>query len=109
MADLWRYPFLPDARQAVRGLELETLLDDPLYGEARTLAVERLNAAVADRMESFGTPVDERDEEMYLLSYLFSRLILSAQADTKVINWVGVTEALRAERTLKDEATSTLL
>ena len=89
--------------------QLEKLLDDPLYGEARALAVERLNAAVADRMESLGTPVDERDEEMHLLSYLFSRLILSAQADTKVINWVGVTEARRAERTLKDEETSILL
>ena len=43
--------------------QLEKLLDDPLYGEARALAVERLNAAVADRMESLGTPVDERDEE----------------------------------------------
>mgnify|MGYP003724921081 FL=1 len=117
MRDLWRYPFLPAAHAEIEKMyprgqlesQLEKLLDDPLYGEARALAVERLNAAVADRMESLGTPVDERDEEMYLLSYLFSRLILSAQADTKVINWVGMTEALRAERTLKDEETSILL
>ena len=117
MRDLWRYPFLPAAREAVQEMypkgqlekQLEMLLDDPLYGEARTLAVERLSAAVADRMESLGTPVNERDEEMHLLSYLFSRLILSAQADLKVINWVALTEALRAEKTLEKEEASVLV
>ena len=50
--------------------QLEKLLDDPLYGEARALAVERLNAAVADRMESLGTPVDERDDDIAILEGL---------------------------------------
>jgi len=109
VSDLWRYPFLPDARKAVQGLELETLLDDPLYGEARTLAIERLNAAISDRLEGLGVPVDARDEETYLLSFLFSRLILSAQADSKVINWVALTEALRVEATLNQEAAAVLV
>ncbi len=109
MSDLWRYPFLPDARKAVQELELETLLDDPLYGEARALAIDRLNAAISDKLEGLGTPVDARDEETYLLSYLFSRLILSAQADSKVVNWVALTEALRAENTLSKEDTPVLV
>jgi DNA primase large subunit len=109
VSDLWRYPFLPDARKAVQGLELETLLDDPLYGEARALAIERLNAAISDSLDELGVPVDARDEETYLLSFLFSRLILSAQADSKVINWVALTEALRAEATLNLETTAVLM
>ncbi len=103
MRDLWRYPFLPAAREAVQELQLEDLLDDPLYGEANSIAVMRLEAAAAGGKIATGTPSDEREEQDQLLGFLISRLILAAAGDPNLASQVALAEALRAQRFLASE------
>ena len=84
MSDLWRYPFLPDARKAVQELELETLLNDPLYGEARALGLMRLETAVKDGRIVLETPADALAEKDHLHGFLVSRLLLAVAGDASL-------------------------
>ena len=103
MSDLWRYPFLPDARKAVQGLELETLLDDPLYGEARALGLIRLETAVRDGRIVLETPADALAERDHLHGFLVSRLLLAVAGDTSLTGLVAVAEGERTQRFLHRE------
>ncbi len=103
MSDLWRYPFLPDARKAVQGLELETLLNDPLYGEARALGLMRLETAVKDGRIVLETPADALAEKDHLHGFLVSRLLLAVAGDASLTGLVAVAEGERTQHFLHRE------
>ena len=102
MPEYWRYPFLPSASNILEGLDLSSLLDDYYYAEARALALDRLESAASKgQIDLEGPPIN--DEIDIILSYLISRLILSATDNQALVNYVALSEAMRAENFLNSE------
>mgnify|MGYP001242161680 CR=1 FL=1 len=108
MVEYWRYPFLPSANTYLEGLTLEALLEDYFYSEARALAVARLEtSATTGIIDVEGPPVN--DEADIVVSYVISRLILAAADNQALINYVALSEALRAEKYFDSETDEDLV
>ena len=108
MVEYWRYPFLPSANTYLEGLTLESLLEDYFYSEARALAVARLEtSATTGLIDVEGPPVN--DEADIVLGYVISRLILAAADNQALINYVALSEALRAEKYFNSETDEDLV
>ena len=93
---------MPSASNILEGLDLSSLLEDYYYAEARALALDRLESAASKgQIDLEGPPIN--DEIDIVLSYLISRLILSATENQALVNYVALSEAIRAENYLNSE------
>ena len=65
----WRYPFLPTASAILEEVNLESLLEDYFYAEARALAINRLEtSATRGIIDIEGPPTN--DENDIVLGYV---------------------------------------
>jgi len=104
----WRYPFLPTASSILEDVDLDSLLDDYFYAEARALAINRLEtSATRGVIELEGPPIN--DETDIVLGYVISRLVLAATDNQALINYVALSEAFRAETYLSSETDEDLV
>ena len=104
----WRYPFLPTASAILEDVNLESLLEDYFYAEARALAINRLEtSATRGAIEIEGPPTN--DENDIVLGYVISRLVLAATDNQALINYVALSEAIRAETHLTSETDEDLV
>jgi len=70
VSEHWRYPFLPTASAILEGVNLDSLLDDYFYAEARALAINRLEtSATRGVIDIEGPPTN--DETDIVLGYVF--------------------------------------
>ena len=108
MSEHWRYPFLPTASTILEGVNLDSLLDDYFYAEARALAINRLEtSATRGIIDIEGPPTN--DETDIVLGYVISRLVLAATDNQALVNYVALSEALRAESHLSSETDEDLV
>ena len=108
MPEHWRYPFLPTASSILEDVDLDSLLDDYFYAEARALAINRLEtSATRGVIELEGPPIN--DETDIVLGYVISRLVLAATDNQALINYVALSEAFRAETYLSSETDEDLV
>ena len=108
MSEHWRYPFLPTASSILEDVDLDSLLDDYFYAEARALAINRLEtSATRGVIELEGPPIN--DETDIVLGYVISRLVLAATDNQALINYVALSEAFRAETYLSSETDEDLV
>ena len=108
MPEHWRYPFLPTASAILEDVNLESLLEDYFYAEARALAINRLEtSATRGKIEIEGPPTN--DENDIVLGYAISRLVLAATDNQALINYVALSEAIRAETHLTSETDEDLV
>ena len=108
MSEHWRYPFLPTASTILEGVNLDSLLDDYFYAEARALAITRLEtSATRGIIDIEGPPTN--DETDIVLGYVISRLVLAATDNQALVNYVALSEALRAETHLSSETDEDLV
>ena len=108
MSEHWRYPFLPTASAILDGVTLDSLLDDYFYAEARALAINRLEtSATRGIIDIEGPPTN--DETDIVLGYVISRLVLAATDNQALVNYVALSEALRAESHLSSETDEDLV
>jgi len=104
----WRYPFLPTASSILEDVNLDSLLDDYFYAEARALAINRLEtSATRGVIELEGPPIN--DETDIVLGYVISRLVLAATDNQALVNYVALSEAFRAETYLSSETDEDLV
>ena len=108
---LSKYPFLNDSKQYVKdnSLSVVELLDDPLYGRARAIGVERLDNAFKDRDVGNRSLASESDCIMELLSYPISRMIAVCIGDNYFKRRYALGEAIHAYKNLINEKTDFLL
>ena len=86
----------------LKGLDLQSLLEDYFYAEARALALIRLEtSATLGIIDVEGPPVNEESD--IVLGYLISRLVLAAADNQALVNYVALSEARRAEKFLNAE------
>jgi len=111
LSTLAKYPFLNAAKAYVKDNELsvEELLDDPLYGRARTIGVERLDNAFKDRDVGNRSLATESDCIMELLSYPIARMVAVCIEDVYFKRRYALGEAIRTYRNLINESNSFLL
>jgi len=108
VSEHWRYPFLPTASAILEGVNLDSLLDDYFYAEARALAINRLEtSATRGIIDIEGPPTN--DETDIVLGYVISRLVLAATDNQALVNYVALSEALRAEAHLSSETDEDLV
>jgi len=104
----WRYPFLPTASSILEDVDLDSLLNDYFYAEARALAINRLEtSATRGVIELEGPPIN--DETDIVLGYVISRLVLAATDNQALVNYVALSEAFRAETYLSSETDEDLV
>ena len=88
---------MPSASKMLEGIDLQSLLEDYFYAEARALAIIRLETSASlGIIDVEGPPTN--DETDIVLGYLISRLVLAAADNQALVNYVALSEALRAER-----------
>ena len=108
MPEHWRYPFLPTASSILENVDLDSLLSDYFYAEARALAINRLEtSATRGVIELEGPPIN--DETDIVLGYVISRLVLAATDNQALVNYVALSEAFRAETHLSSETDEDLV
>jgi len=108
VSEHWRYPFLPTASTILEGVNLDSLLNDYFYAEARALAINRLEtSATRGIIDVEGPPTN--DETDIVLGYVISRLVLAATDNQALVNYVALSEALRAESHLSSETDEDLV
>lgn len=108
MPEHWRYPFLPTASVILEDVNLESLLEDYFYAEARALAISRLEtSATRGIIDIEGPPTN--DENDIVLGYVISRLVLAATDNQALVNYVALSEAIRAEAHLSSETDEDLV
>ncbi len=108
MPEHWRYPFLPTASSILEDVDLDSLLNDYFYAEARALAINRLEtSATRGVIELEGPPIN--DETDIVLGYVISRLVLAATDNQALVNYVALSEAFRAETYLSSETDEDLV
>ena len=108
MPEHWRYPFLPTASSILEDVDLDSLLGDYFYAEARALAINRLEtSATRGVIELEGPPIN--DETDIVLGYVISRLVLAATDNQALVNYVALSEAFRAETYLSSETDEDLV
>ena len=108
MPEHWRYPFLPTASAILEDVNLESLLEDYFYAEARALAINRLEtSATRGIIDIEGPPTN--DENDIVLGYVISRLVLAATDNQALVNYVALSEAIRAEAHLSSETDEDLV
>ena len=108
MPEHWRYPFLPTASAILEDVNLESLLEDYFYAEARALAISRLEtSATRGIIDIEGPPTN--DENDIVLGYVISRLVLAATDNQALVNYVALSEAIRAEAHLSSETDEDLV
>ncbi len=73
---LAKYPFLPDAVDIVRNLDLDELLSSSLYEDARTYGVEKVLSCFDENIHPF-----VMDEEIKVIGFYVSKLFLIALND----------------------------
>ena len=111
LSTLARYPFLNAAKAYVKDNELsvEELLDDPLYGRARTIGVERLDNAFKNRDVGNRSLATESDCIMELLSYPIARMVAVCIEDIYFKRRYALGEAVHVYRNLINEPIPFLL
>ena len=108
MPEHWRYPFLPTASAILEDVNLESLLEDYFYAEARALAINRLEtSATRGAIDIEGPPTNDEDD--IVLGYVISRLVLAATDNQALVNYVALSEAIRAETFLSSETDEDLV
>ena len=99
---------MPSASKMLEGIDLQSLLEDYFYSEARALAITRLETSASlGIIDVEGPPTN--DETDIVLGYLISRLVLAAADNQALVNYVALSEALRAERFLSSETDEDLV
>ena len=99
---------MPSASKMLEGIDLQSLLEDYFYAEARALAIIRLETSASlGIIDVEGPPTN--DETDIVLGYLISRLVLAAADNQALVNYVALSEALRAERFLDSETDENLV
>ena len=99
---------MPTASAILEGVNLDSLLDDYFYAEARALAINRLEtSATRGVIDIEGPPTN--DETDIVLGYVISRLVLAATDNQALVNYVALSEAIRAEAHLSSETDDDLV
>ena len=99
---------MPSASKMLEGIDLQSLLEDYFYAEARALAIIRLETSASlGIIDVEGPPTN--DETDIVLGYLISRLVLAAADNQALVIYVALSEALRAERFLDSETDENLV
>ena len=98
------YPFLPEARQAVResGPAVEPLLGSPLYENVRARAVARVAGAL-DGGIPVAQPRDEREAILELCSVPLARMLVVALGDKPLVGRYAAAEAQAVLRALEGD------
>ena len=104
-----KYPFLPKAKKIVEDIDLKLLMHDNIYHEVRELGTYRLASSLSSTKSSLGTPITDQDVKDYVLSFFYSRLILSAADNINLVRYVAFAEAKRACKFLEDDSNKNLL
>ena len=104
-----KYPFLPEAKKIVEDVDLSTLIHDNIYHEVRELGEFRLSSSLSNKQSFTDTPITVRDVEDHVLSFFYSRLILSASDNTNLIRYVAHAEAEAACNFLENDSNQNLL
>ena len=104
-----KYPFLPEAKKIVEDIDLSTLIHDNIYHEVRELGEFRLSSSLSNKQSFTDTPITVRDVEDHVLSFFYSRLILSASDNTNLIRYVAHAEAEAACNFLENDSNQNLL
>ena len=99
---------MPTASAILEEVNLESLLEDYFYAEARALAISRLEtSATRGIIDIEGPPTN--DENDIVLGYVISRLVLAATDNQALVNYVALSEARRAESHLSSETDEDLV
>ena len=104
-----KYPFLPEAKKIVEDIDLSTLIHDNIYHEVREKGEFRLKSSLSSSDSDRDTPINERDVKDSILSFFYSRLILSASDNTNLIRYVAHAEAEAACNFLDSDSNQNLL
>jgi len=109
LAYLSRYPFLKEARDRVRSMEL-TIADmlSPENEAIQRRALERVEDSIEGR-EIRTEAKDRVHEEIELLSYPVSRFIVAAVGDSNLIKWFSHHESERASTFMEKEDISSIV
>ncbi len=99
---LAKYPFLPEVREYLKGIELDEILKSPVYETARELAYERIRASI------LGKPFAAADDDDLILSFVIAKMILMAMDDKIIVSRFANSERDRFERFAVNEDYHTL-
>ncbi|MCD6383849.1 MAG: DNA primase large subunit PriL [Thermoplasmata archaeon] len=105
--DIARYPFVKAAREAIQewGVTPEEIASEVLYAGVRRRGVERLKCAI-EGVEIPPAPLRREEEIMAeLLSYVYSRMIVSAIAEPYLLQWHAHAESDLTYRYLMADST----
>ena len=108
---LSKYPFLNASKDYVKEnkLNVNELLNDPVYDRARVIGIERLENAFKNRDVGDRTLATESDHIMELLSYPISRMIAVCVDDLFFKRRYALSEAIHAYKHLRYEKIEFLL
>jgi len=95
-----RYPFLPEAKEFLKDIALEDILNSPIYESARILGFQRVRGALTGEHVNLPPPTSEENLITRFLSFVFEKLLLMAVGDPVVIRRVANAERDRLEDTL---------
>lgn len=107
---LARYPFLPEASAfvAAEGPALDELLHDPTWSRVRTAARTRALKAVEEGTAAPSEAIDRGEALQEVLSYVLTRIAVSASKDDYVVRRHAVAESKRLSTALVDETPGTI-
>ena len=111
LSTLAKYPFLNEAKRHIKenGPSVDELLDNLLYGRARTIGIERLDNALKNRDVGNRSIATESDCIMEILSYPIARMIAVCVGDNYFKRRYALGEAYHAYKNLLNEPISFLL
>ena len=104
-----KYPFLPEAKKIVEDIDLSVLIHDNIYHEVREMGEFRLKSSLSSNDSLLDTSINDRDVKDSVLSFFYSRLILSASDNLNLIRYVAFAEAEMACDFLKSDSDQNLL
>jgi len=108
---LAKYPFLQDSKVFVKNesVTIKELLEDPLFEQARTIAIERINNAYHRKDVGNRSLSSESDKLMELFSYPVARMITVCVNDIFFTKRYALGEAVHMYKNLLKEPVPFLL
>ncbi len=98
---LAKYPFLPRAREVLKDVSIDDILNSPFYEEARELGYERLRASLTGEEVALPTTGYDRNRRLLFFSFIVAKLILIALQDPLVTKRFANVERDRLVRMLE--------
>ncbi|MBR2347915.1 MAG: DNA primase large subunit PriL [Candidatus Methanomethylophilaceae archaeon] len=100
-----KFPFLKESAEFVEknNADLESLLTSPLYEPARIRGKERVLDALANSEVSYKPLMNDYDRLMEVMSYPYSRMIVSMVGDRFLTKRYALAEAVRMNKLLNGE------